>query len=342
MATPKTGDNLSAGVILSILCLLIFTGCRPPGVTFTQARYLMGTICTVTAAGPDSLRCAHAVRHAFEAMKEVDRLMSLYRPESSLSRLNRTGHAAWVVVEPSLFDVIASAQEYARLSEGAFDATVGPLVRLWGFFEKRGHLPLSEAEAGVRDRVGYGHVLVDSTRRAVRFDRPGVEIDLGGIAKGYALDRAAQALRSEGIETTRIDVGGNLFILGGPAWIGVAHPLARDSLLCRVEVRDQAVSTSGSSENFFVFEGVRYSHIFDPRTGRPVSNNGLLSVTVVAPEGMASDALSTAAFVMGPEKGLALIEGIPGSGALFVLESPGTPSGVEVRVSSKLKGKVMP
>lgn len=338
MARPKTGGSLSAGVILSILCLLPFTGCRPPAVTVTQARYLMGTICTVTAAGPDSLRCARAVRRAFDAMKEVDRLMSLYRPESSLSRLNRTGHAAWVGVEPSLFDVIASAQEYARLSEGAFDATVGPLVRLWGFFEKQGHPPLPEAD--VRGRVGYGRVTVDSTRRAVRFDRQGVEIDLGGIAKGYALDRAAQALRSEGIETARIDAGGNLFILGGPAWVGVAHPLARDSLLCRVEVRGQAVSTSGSSENFFVSDGRRYSHIFDPRTGRPVAN-GLLSVTVVAPSGMASDALSTAAFVMGPEAGMALIEKIKDVGALFVSEAPDRPTELEVRVSSRMKGRMI-
>jgi thiamine biosynthesis lipoprotein len=119
----------------------------------------------------------------------------------------------------------------------------------------------------------------------------------------------------------------------------VAHPLHRDSLFCRVEVRDQAVSTSGSSENFFLSDGRRYSHIFDPRTGRPVFG-GLLSVTVVAPAGMASDALSSAAFVMGPEEGMALIEGAKGVGALFVSEAPGRPTGLDVRVSSRLKGQI--
>lgn len=324
----------------SLLCILLLIGCRPPVATVVQARYLMGTICTVTVAGPDSLRCVRAADRAFEAMKEVDRLMSVYRPESPISHLNRVGHEGWVEAPPPLFHVIASACECSRISGGAFDITVGPLVRLWGFFDKSGHLPSPEAEIEARARVGYRRILLDSTRTAVRFDRPGVEIDLGGIAKGYALDRAAEALRAEGIESATVDAGGNLLVLGGPASIGVQHPMARDSLLCRIEVRDEAVSTSGSSENFFVSNGKRYSHIFDPRTGRPVSN-GLLSVTVVAPTGMASDALSTAAFVMGPEEGMALIETMKDVGALFVSEAPDRPTGLEMRASSRWKEKFL-
>ncbi len=339
MVAQKTENKHPTSLALPILCLLTLLGCRPPAATVVQARYLMGTICTVTADGPDSLRCVRAVDRAFEAMREVDRLMSTYRPESPISHLNRAGHEGWVETPPPLFRVIASACKYSRLSGGAFDVTVGPLVRLWGFFDKKGRLPSPEEEAKARPHVGYRHILLDSARTAVRFDRPGVEIDLGGIAKGYALDRAAEALRAEGIASAVVDAGGNLIVLGGPASVGVAHPLNQDSLLCRVEVRDEAISTSGSSENAFLSDGRRYSHIFDPRTGRPVSG-GLLSVTVVAPAGMASDALSTAAFVMGPEEGMALIEGMKGVGALFVSEAPDRPTGLDVRVSSRLKGKI--
>ena len=351
MADRKTEDEHSAfgkrhtgiaiqSLVLLIPCMFIFVGCRRPASTASQARYLMGTIVEVAAVGEDSLQCAKAVKCAFDAMKEVDLLMSVYRPESQISELNRTGGDAWVRVDPKLFHVIASAQDYSRLSQGAFDVTAGPLVRLWGFFDKRGRLPSPEEEAEVRGRVGYRHLHLDPARTAVRFDRQGMEIDLGGIAKGYALDRAVDALRAEGVKQAVVNAGGNLFVLGGPASLALSNPINRDGLLCRIEVRDEAVSTSGASENFFAEDGVRYGHIFDPRAGRPVSN-GLLSVTVVAPTGISSDALSTATFVLGRVEGMAMIERLEDVGAIFVSESADALTGIEILISSRLRGRVM-
>lgn len=327
------------GLRLALFCLVFHPGCRPPPATAAQTRYLMGTLVSVTVAGTDSLRCVRVVNRAFDAMKRVDRMMSTYRPESPLSRLNRTGHEGWVQLPPPLFTVIASAWEYARLSDGAFDATVGPLVRLWGFYDKQGRLPDPTEEAEVRGRIGYRHAVLDSARGAVRFDLPGVEIDLGGIAKGYALDQAVCALRAEGIKAATVDAGGNLFLVGGPAFVGILFPGRDDSLAFRVEVENEAVSTSGSSENSFLAGGVRYSHIFDPRTGRPVRNT-LLSVTVVAPTGLASDALSTAAFVLGPERGMDLVEQTGTAGAIFLQEDPGHNGEFRSRISSRLRNRI--
>jgi len=231
-------------------------------------------------------------------------------------------------VDPELFDVITRAMTYGSESGGAFDVTVGPLMKVWGFFDGDARVPTPSELARVRTRVGQRHVTLDPQRHTVRFDHHGVELDLGGIAKGYAVDRIVDLLTARGIRSALVDAGGStMFALGAPpgssAWdVRVEDPRERGKVAFTVPLRDRALSVSGSSERFFEAHGVRYSHIMDPRTGRPAQ--GVLSVVVLAASGTAGDAIGTTLFVLGAARGPALLRRHPGTEAFFLLPTEGT------------------
>jgi thiamine biosynthesis lipoprotein len=265
----------------------------------------MASAYAIVAYGEDGSALPRILEAAFDEVDRIDRLMSHYKPESPLSRLNREAAAGPVALDAELFDFIAESLRYARESEGAFDITVGPLMKTWGFFRGGGRRP-SEAEIDeVRARVGYAHVRLDPQGRTIRFDRPGIELDLGGIAKGYAVDRVVALLRREGVAAALVSAGGStIYGLGAPpgqdAWeVTVQDPAGTDRAALAVGLKDRALSVSGSSEKSFERDGVRYSHIMDPRRGRPVQ--GVLSVAVLAPTGTAGDALDNVFFVQGVE-----------------------------------------
>ena len=268
---------------------------------------LLGTFVTITVYGENRDALNAAVSAAFEEFRRIDSLMSIHRADSELSRLNARAASEPVVASPDLFRVIAKAQEIAGQTEGGFDITIRPLADLWGFIWKEYRLPTESELGAVLGRVNYRLVHLDAEQRAVHFLAPGVSLDLGGIAKGYAVDCAIEKLRSIGVTNALVKAGGDLRVIGVPPgktnWFVQLEDPRKEGRRTEVPLRDAALSTSGNYENYFEIDSVRYSHILNPRTGRPVL--GIAACTVIAPTCMESDAMATACFVYGVENSLA-------------------------------------
>ena len=275
----------------------------------------------ILAYGEDGGALPGVLEAALDEVDRIDRLMSHYKPESPLSRLNRAASAEPVAVEPELFDFIAECLRYSRESDGAFDIIVGPLMKAWGFFRGGGRLPTAEELAEVRGRIGYTHVVLDPQARTIRFDRPGMELDLGGIAKGYAVDRVVALLRGAHVAAALVSAGGStIYALGAPpgASLGRGSGSAGGGRVAlTVPLKDRALSVSGRAEKWFERDGIVYAHIMDPRTARPVQ--GVLSVAVLTPTGTAGDALDDAFFVEGVERSRAHLARVPATEAIFFL-----------------------
>jgi thiamine biosynthesis lipoprotein len=253
-----------------------------------------------------------AVRAAFAAVADVDRAMSDYKPESELSRLSAAaGHGDQTVSDP-LFEVLAAGQRMAALSDGAFDVTVGPFVQLWRKARRERRLPDLQAIEEARPLVGYRLLELDGRRKTARLERPGMKLDLGGIAKGYACDRAVKALEASGIRRALVEAGGgSSFALGDP-------PPGRDGWRIQILGHPElmlslsrcGVTTSGDIEQYLEIDGRRYSHVVDPRTGFGLET--ICLTTIAAPDAMTADALGVAVSVLGPERGMALAGSLPG------------------------------
>jgi FAD:protein FMN transferase len=292
----------------------------------------MGTSVRVEVYGGTASDRQAAADEAFGAIGEVDRLMSDYRADSELTHVNQTAAQQPVSVSAPMFAVLDAAERVSLASGGAFDITVGPLVSLWGFKDKRAHVPTSAELADVRDLVGFRNVALDRDAHRVRFVRPGVQIDLGGIAKGFALDVAAESLRRRGLSGL-VDAGGNQFMVGLPAgkqkWsVGISSPDMPGGLLGVVDIAGGALSTSSDASNFLIANGRTYGHLLDPRSLQPSAAS--LSVTIVSPDGTLSDALSKAVFVLGPHDGLALLASFPNASGIVAYREEGGRIGVAV------------
>lgn len=273
----------------------------------------MGTRVEITIAdhGKSQKQKREAVRQAFEAIQEADRLMSNYRADSEVSKLNQAGYKG-AAVGPEVLSVLTRAYQVSELTDGAFDITVAPLIQLWGLNGEtpRTALPSDQEIERVRKLVDFRSVTIVENR--VRFNQVDMRIDLGGIAKGYAVDRAVEVLRENNIAHAMVNAGGDLYCLGGrdhfSGWkVGIRHPRQLKEIIRVLEIKDKAMATSGDYERFVQIKGTRYSHIINPKTGRPV-DNGVVSVTVLAGDSMTADALATGVFVLGAEKGIALLD----------------------------------
>ncbi len=298
----------------------------------------MGTEFQIVLAGDDERALGQAANHALDEIERIDQQMSLYIPQSELCWVNAHAAQGPVPVEPGLFRLLSRAAEIWKATEGAFDVTVGPLLECWGFFRGRGTVPPDSEIDRALERVGMEHVELDSRAKSVRFGRTGVKIDLGAMAKGYAVDCAVALLAESGVQRALLHGGlSTVYALGAPpgraGWsVGIRHPTEAGRRLRTVELRDQALSTSGSYEKSFEHEGVVYSHILDPRNGRPV--RGMLSATAIAKAAYESDALSTAFFVMGVEKTKDYCRSRPHIGAILVPEPHGTGEPEAVMIGS--------
>jgi FAD:protein FMN transferase len=277
----------------------------------------------IEAYGEDGDTLPGIVEEAFDEVDRIDRLMSHYKADSPLSRINREAAQHPVAVEPELFDFIADAMRYHRDSGGAFDITVGPLMKAWGFFRGEGHLPSDEELAAARRHVGGVHVTLNPQSKTIAFDASGVELDLGGIAKGYAVDRVVDLLRRRHVAAALVSAGGStIYGLAAPpgadGWkVELQDPMDSRKTALAITLKDRALSVAGSSEKAFDAGGIRYSHIMDPRTGRPAQ--GVLSVAVLASSGTAGDALDNALFVLGPERSRAYLNRLQSTEVLFFL-----------------------
>jgi thiamine biosynthesis lipoprotein len=252
-----------------------------------------------------------SMEHVFAALDLVESLetqLTVYRDDSEVIGINQRACSEPVAVEPQLFELFEEAAAIHRETDGAFDITSGPLSQAWGFFRREGRVPSEEEIDAARKRVGMQHVALDKERKTVSFRQPGVSVNFNSMGKGYALDRMAELLAERSVDDYLLH-GGKSSVLArgdqpgyqGEGWtVGLRHPLRPAERLAEFQLRDRSLSTSGSGTQFFIRRGQRYGHILDPRTGRPAE--GLYSATVIAPTACAADALSTAFYVMGPEK----------------------------------------
>jgi thiamine biosynthesis lipoprotein len=264
----------------------------------------MGATYTVEIYGYDRVKMEAAAGAALDEARRLDELLSNYRPESEWSTVNRLASTRPVQTSPELFRLLAACLEYSRESEGAFDITVGPLMKVWGFYKDSGHLPHRAEVGAALTKVGYRHVHLDEGAHTVRFDRAGVELDPGGIGKGYAVDRMVDILRQNGIGIALVaGSGSSIYGMGAPpseprGWrVNIKNPWSPSKTAAEVYLKDQSISTSGSYEKFFRAEGRIYAHIMDPRTGFPAQ--GSVSVSVVAPLTIDSEAWAKPYFVNG-------------------------------------------
>ena len=288
-----------------------------PAAPVSRARYLMGTVCEGIAYGQDA---ASALDASFDEIARLESILSDYLPDSELSRLNRSAAAGPMLCSPDLFELVTESCRLSRLTFGAFDITVAPLIEAW---DLRGHgrLPEAEALSQARRRVGASLLAIDDKRRTVAFQVDGMRLDPGAIGKGFALDAAARVLRARGVTVALLDFGGQVLALGAPpgaeAWeVDIAHPLHREEAALTITLRDASASTSGNSQHHVVVAGRTLGHIVDPRSGIPTSRQG--SVTVIAPTATEADAVSTAMFVLGAREGSRVISAMPGLSALWL------------------------
>ena len=285
---------------------------------FHRETAIMGTRIAVELWAADPAGGESAMDAVMEEMRRVDALMSHYKPESQLSQVNRLAAKEPVQVDAELSGLVQRALGLSELTGGAFDITYASVGYLYDY---RAHVKPTarQIESGL-GAVNWRNVVVDAEASTVRFARDGVRIDLGGIAKGYAVDRAIDILRSRGIEHASVTAGGDSRIVGdrfGRPWIiGIRHPDDPGKVIVRMPLVDAALSTSGDYERYFDEDGQRYHHIIDPKTGR--SAGEVRSVTVIGPDATTTDGLSTSVFVLGPERGLALVEGIADVDAVIV------------------------
>ncbi len=267
----------------------------------------MGSTYSVVLYGEDRSKLESASEAAFEEVRRLDSLLSNYKPESEWSQVNRDAAKTPVVVSRELFDLLTACVNYSRQSEGSFDITVGPLMKVWGFYRDTGHLPKPGELKQAMEQIGYRNIRLNPADRSVFFTHSGLNLDPGGVGKGYAVDRMAEILRKRGVSAALISGGGSsIYCLGAPpdedGWrIKIEDPRHAGSpdapFATEVVLKDESISTSGSYEKFFVAEGKTWSHIMDPRTGYPAQ--GTLAVSVISPRTLDSEVWAKPYFIMG-------------------------------------------
>jgi thiamine biosynthesis lipoprotein len=310
--------------ILAVLGLSFWISQRRMVALDSGTHTVMGTLARVVVVTPNRDRGLNAIRRAFECIDNIESLMSDFKPDSQLSQVNQRAFLEPVAVEDDLFEVLTASVEYSRLSEGAFDVPIGPVVQLWRVEKQTGVPPSLEALAKAKEAVGWKNLILDPSTKTVRFAREGMHLDLGGIAKGFAVDKAIDVLQQAGMAGGMVDIGGNIRCFGKAAnralhWqIGLQDPRHDQNILMTLNMDGRAVATSGDYRRYAVVNGQKLSHIINPATAQ--SSQTLSSVTIIAASAMQADALSTAVTVLEEENGLELIETIPNVEAILIQE----------------------
>ena len=289
--------------IFALLPALVFAT-SPNWIRVEGSVDAMGTSFSIVAYGDDRGRLQSAVAQGLEEARRLDDMLSNYKPDSEWSRMNRQAADRPFPASTELFNLLSACLEYSRQSEGAFDISVGPLMKLWGFYKGSGHLPHRAEIRGAMSFVGYRNVQLNASNRTVSYAKRGVELDPGGIGKGYAVDRIAKILKDEGIQAALVSGGGSsIYAIGAPpnetGWrADIRNPRDPSKPAASVVLKDQSMSTSGSYEKFFRAEGKLFSHIMDPRTGFP--GQGMLSTSVITPQTIDSEAWAKPYYILGP------------------------------------------
>lgn len=281
----------------------------------------MGTTFDVAAYGADGEFLAAVINEVFEEIDRLEQQMSKFRYDSEISHINRNAARRRIMVEPKLFGLIQYALRVSTETSGAFDVTIGPLMKSWGFFRHQGRVPGDAEVAQVLKSTGHAHVKTDAAARTVWFDREQVELDLGAIAKGYAIDRAVDILRGYGVASALVSSGmSSIYALGSPpggrGWeIKLRDPFDAAKAADTILLKNCSISTSGNYVRFFKLDGKTYSHIINPATGWPAE--GMLSTAVASVNATESEALSTAFYVLGPERAAGILAARPNLSVVY-------------------------
>jgi thiamine biosynthesis lipoprotein len=298
---------MSLRTALCALALLAFTA-SAAAEWVSRTEDIMGTRCRVELWVTDVAAGDAAIDAVFAEMHRIDAAMSTYKPESLVSKVNAEAALHPVAIDDELFDLLTTAIEYSKVTEGAFDITFASVGFLYDF-RARERPTDAQIEAAL-PAVNYRHLALDAEQRTLHFLEAGVRIDLGGIGKGHAVDRGIEILKARGIDHAMVNAGGDSRIIGdrfGKPWVvGIRHPDREDEVILRIPLVDTAISTSGDYERFFDEGGVRYHHIIDPNTGRSASQ--VRSATILAPTATRSDGLSKTAFVLGAERAIEIYD----------------------------------
>jgi thiamine biosynthesis lipoprotein len=318
--------------IIAVTCLIAALRFWPTKPTEADSghRPVMGTFARVVVVAPDTNTAKQCIKAAFAEINNVDKLMSDYKDDSEISCVSKDAFKQPVKVSKPTYEVLQKAIEFSKLSQGAFDVTVGPLVQLWRSASEANSVPTDTELQDARSKVGYELLYLDANEMSVRFAVDGMRLDLGGIAKGYAIDKAVEAMKKSGALGAMVDIGGDIRCFGTPSkgkshWlIGLQDPNKTDDLigtsLLVLKLTDAAIATSGNYRRFTLIKGRKFSHIISRTTA--AGTQGLSSVTIITNNALDADALATAVTVMGAEKGLALIEKLPQTEAILITSPP--------------------
>jgi thiamine biosynthesis lipoprotein len=311
---------MSASLVLLLLNALGPATEGPARSRFIYKEPHMGTLFRIVLYAPDEATAIKASRETFDRIAALDARLTDYKADSELMQLCARAGEGPVAVSKELFYVLSKAEEVSRLSGGAFDVTVGPVVRLWRQARRTGRMPAPEKIAEARALVGYKNVRLDARGRTVELLKRGTQLDLGGIAKGYAADEAQAVLKKHGIDRALVAAGGDIVVTGPPpgaeGWKIAIEPLNEEEGGPWIWLKDGAISTSGDARQFVEIDGKRYSHIVDPRTG--IGLVGRMSASVAAKNGISADSMTKIVAVLGAEKGMPLVESVPGASARLV------------------------
>jgi thiamine biosynthesis lipoprotein len=318
--------------ILSLAAVCSFPSTAQPTLQrFHQTHAAMGTIFAIDINATDQATAEQDINLAFDEIDRIEALLSNYRPSSELSRISREAGSAPIVTDPETFHFLERSLYWSRVSNGAFDITVGPLLRAWGFFFHQGRIPSQAQLNAVRSKIGWQHIALDAQTRTVSFiNHQSMELDPGSIGKGFAVDSVEKLLRAQGVTSAFISAGGStLYAIGtnpGTAgWpVDIPDPRHPGKTAATIQLKDSSLSTGACTEKFFIKNSHRYCHIFDPRTMRPVE--GMLQTTIINPSATDSDALSTVVFVLSSTASRKLLASMPGTQALIFSQPPSPPS----------------
>lgn len=288
-------------VILFCCFVIMLLGCSQEQPLYKETQVLMGTFVEVISSD------VTAAKIVFAEIRRIEGLLSIYQSDSDIGRLNQLGKAQ--VSQDSLY-VIKKAKEFWQMTDGAFDITVAPLLELWGFKDKHYRMPEKNEIDDLLKLIGSDKIIIDEENKSIEFAVKNMAVDLGAIAKGYAVDCAVKKLKATGIKSALINAGGDIYCLGrksGGSWkIAVRDPKSLGFAKI-LTVKDEAIATSGNYEQYFILDNKRYAHIFNPKSGYP-AESGVVSVTVIAPDCLTADALATAIFVLGKKNGEELVK----------------------------------
>lgn len=319
--------------LFCVFCLFLFSGCANKSqAEISRTDFVLGTVCSVTISSGGTEK---TLDEAFTRLRQIDDTMSANKDGTEIAAINEAAGKKAVKVSESTFYVITKALEYARKTNGAFDPTVGPLVKLWNIGSEGAKVPPDKNIKAAMALIDYRKVELNADALTVRLPTAGMRLDLGAIAKGYAADEVVKILRAHRVKSAIVDLGGNIFVYGkkkdGSLWrVGIQNPYSeRGEYIGLVTGSQMTVVTSGVYERYFIENGKRYHHILDTKTGFPV-DNGLLSVSIVTESSIDADALSTSVFALGLDKGMQLVKSLKDVYAIFIDEndkvylSPGT------------------